>query len=65
MAAILAQVDGDAVRARQLAHPGGHDRVGIDGVALLAQGRDVIDVDEETNHEPSVASDSLRHARFG
>jgi len=39
-------VDGDAVGTGQLAKPGRDDRVGIEGIALLAQGRDVIDVDE-------------------
>ena len=50
VAAVLAQVDGDAVGARQLAQRRRRDRIGIARPALLAQRRDVVDVDVEADH---------------
>jgi hypothetical protein len=47
--AVLAQVDGDLVRAPHLREHGGLDGVWIDGAARLAQGRDVIDVDAKAS----------------
>jgi hypothetical protein len=45
VATVFAQVNRDAVSAGQLAKAGGDDGVGIDGVALLAQRSDMVNVD--------------------
>ena len=44
VAAIFAQVDGDAVGAGGLRHGGGLGRIGMRAAARVADGRDVIDV---------------------
>ena len=53
---VLAQVYGDAVGARELAQRGRHDGVGVARAALLAQRRDVVDVDVEANHDARASS---------
>ena len=45
VAAVLAQVDGDAVGAGRLAQPRGLERIGLVGAACLPDGGHVIDVD--------------------
>ena len=50
VAAILAQVDGDAVGSAQVRFDGRPDRVGLVGAPRLPQRRDVVDVDTEFNH---------------
>ena len=47
VAAVFAQVGGDAVGARALADDGALDGIGIVAAARLAKRRDVIDVDVE------------------
>src|SRR5262245_34094840 len=63
VAPILAQVNGDAVGARQLAQRRGRDRIRVARAALLAQGRDVVDVDVQADHganRPAPASTCRR-----
>ncbi len=63
MAAVLPQVDGNAVGAGFFAHVGQFHRIGFDGAAMrggrrliagLAQGGDVVDVDAEEDHQGKV-----------
>src|SRR5216117_1595172 len=49
MAAVLAQVDRNAIRARTLGGGRRLDRIGLVGLARFADGRDVINVDVETH----------------
>ncbi len=51
VAAILAQVHGDAVGAGQLAQRRRGDRIRVARAALLAQRRHVVDVDVEADHQ--------------
>jgi len=53
VAPVLAQVRGDAIGTGQLAQASSQHRVRVDGVPLLAQGRDVVDVDVQANHSAS------------
>src|SRR5205085_9154507 len=49
VAAIAAQMNGDSLRARELANHGGGDRIGLVALPRFADGGDVIDVDCETH----------------
>jgi hypothetical protein len=49
MAAVLAQMRGDAVGAGGNRDLGGPHRIGVMAAARVAHGRDVIDVDAETD----------------
>ena len=51
MATVLAQVDGDAIRAAEFRLDGGPHRVGLIAVPGLAKGGDVVDVDSEFDHQ--------------
>ena len=51
VAAILAQMHGDAVGAPQVRLDGGPDGIGFIGTPRLADGGDVVDVDAEFDHE--------------
>jgi hypothetical protein len=51
VAAVLAQMHGDAVGAAEVGFHGGPHRVGfVPGAARLAHGGDVVDVDAEFDH---------------
>ena len=50
MAAVFAEVDGDAIRAAEFGFDGGPDGVGFVAAPRLAEGRDVVDVDAEFDH---------------
>ena len=56
VAAVLAQVRGDAVGAGGLGELGGADRVGIGAAAGVAHGRDVVDVHAEPQPAEGVVS---------
>src|SRR5690606_35574856 len=60
VAAVLAQVDGDAVGAAEVGLHRGPHRIGLPGAARLAQRGDVVDVDAEFDHQSSCSSLSTR-----
>ena len=62
VAAILAQMHGDAVGAPQVRLDGGPDRIGFIGTSRLADGGDVVDVDAEFDHERRLKSGKFRDA---
>ena len=64
VAAILAQMDGDAVRAGQFAQDGGGDGIGLADLARLADGGDMIDVHAQLRHG-ILASPAAGRARRG
>ena len=60
VAAVLAQVHRDAVRAAQVRLDRGPDRVGLVGAPRLAHGRDVVDVDAEFDHRSCSSESTAR-----
>ena len=57
--AILAEMDGDAVRAAEQGEHRGSDRVRLDGAPGLAHGGNVVDVDAESNHSGGITDNRL------
>ena len=62
VAAILAQMRGDAVGAGGDRDLGGLDRIGMTPAARVAHGRDVIDVDAEADGRNGGHADVVRGA---
>ena len=64
VAPILAQVQGDGIRAGGLRHQGGMHRAGIARAARLAHGGDMIDINAEINHNSCRSLSSCRVCRY-
>jgi len=60
VAAVLSQVDDQAVGARQINQHGGGQRIGLPPASGLPERRHMIDVDAEPGHSPSLMNGEQR-----